>query len=136
MTDTSHIAAGCCKRLSVWVFAAAMCLLASWPAQLTAQVRLTDRATVYFGSPINSSAPATISFRTIRNATPEWQQIESQGIRRGSARYRLLVQQMHRRICKAADRVAGERGLDLVVRKKDITDAGGHQPIDITSALT
>ena len=87
------------------------------------------------GSASNCSKPATVRFQDVRDATPEWQTIESEGVRQGSARYTLLNARLRQRIKAAADSVAGSAGHDLVVNQGDITDARGLEVTDITDEV-
>ena len=103
--------------------------------QALAQVDLKQDAVVYFGSASNTSAPAQIDETKVRKATPEWQKIQAEGVRRGSARYILLMSEMDNRIRSAAQTVAGATGKDLIVRKGDITDAQGKTVVDVTSKI-
>ncbi|MEQ1630952.1 MAG: hypothetical protein ABL997_01170 [Planctomycetota bacterium] len=98
-----------------------------------AQVDVKSDAVVYFGSASNTSAPATIDEQKVREATPEWQTIQAEGVRRGSARYMLLVGEMDRRIRTAAQSAASKSSKDLVVRSGDITNDNGRTPTDLTS---
>lgn len=98
-----------------------------------AQVDLRSDAVVYFGSASNTSAPAVIDEQKVREATPEWQTIQAEGVRRGSARYMLLVAEMDRRIRTAAQSAAAAASKDLVVRSGDITNANGKSSVDLTS---
>lgn len=95
-------------------------------------VELKRSAVVLSGSDANCSHPAAVSFEKVRNATEEWQQIRSDGVREGSARYRILMNKMMQRIRAAARAAAGDAGLDLVVRKGDISDDRGLTVEDIT----
>jgi len=104
-------------------------------AQAMAQVDLKQDAVVYFGSASNTSAPATIDETKVRKATPEWQKIQAEGVRRGSARYILLMGEMDNRIRSAALKVAGSTGKDLIVRKGDISDAKGKTVVDVTAKI-
>lgn len=98
-----------------------------------AQVDLKSDAVVYFGSASNTSAPAVIDEQKVREATAEWQTIQAEGVRRGSARYMLLVAEMDRRIRAAAQNAAAASNKDLVVRSGDITNANGKTSVDLTS---
>lgn len=98
-----------------------------------AQVDLRSDAVVYFGSASNTSAPAVIDEQKVREATPEWQTIQAEGVRRGSARYMLLVAEMDRRIRTAAQSAATSASKDLVVRSGDITNANGKSSVDLTN---
>ncbi len=98
-----------------------------------AQVDLKSDAVVYFGSCSNTSAPAVLDEQRVREATQEWQTIQAEGVRRGSARYMLLVGEMDRRIRAAARTAASNASKDLVVRSGDIQNDNGKTVVDITS---
>lgn len=98
-----------------------------------AQVEVKSDAVVYFGSASNTSAPAVIDEQKVREATTEWQTIQAEGVRRGSARYMLLVGEMDRRIRAAARTAASNASKDLVVRSGDITNDNGRTAVDLTS---
>ncbi len=120
-------------RKSTVAFAA---FLALGAVSLRAQgVELKDRHMLFCGSASNCTKPATIRFTQVRDATPEWQTIESDGVRPGSARYTLLNARMRQRIKAAADSVAGDAGHDLVVNQGDITDPRGLEVTDITDEV-
>ncbi len=104
----------------------------SLPAQ---GVKLGSGPIVFCGSASNCTKPATIRYEAVRDATPEWQTIESDGVRKGSARYTLLTARMGQRIKAAADAVAGSEGHDLVVNEGDIEDARGLEVSDITDQV-
>ena len=95
-------------------------------------VVLKRGATTYFGSPYNCSRPGAIDLAQVQAATPEWQTITQDRVRRGSARFQLLHRQMHDRIVAAIAQVAKARELDLVVQAGDITDSRGMTVTDIT----
>ena len=109
------------------------CGLLMFAASAIAQVDLRTDAVVYFGSASNTSAPATIDEQRVREATVEWQTIQADAVRRGSARYILLVGEMDRRIRTAAQAAATKSSKDLVVRTGDITNDNGRIPTDLTS---
>lgn len=104
-------------------------------AQTLAQVELKQDAVVYYGSASNTSAPATIDESKVREATPEWQTIQAEGVRRGSARYILLVAEMDKRIRSAVLRAALDGNRDCVVRKGDIANKFGKSVVDLTAAV-
>lgn len=89
-------------------------------------------AVVFSGSSLNCTAPATIDYRKVRNTTPEWKTIRSDGVRKGSARYTLLLNKMDRRIKECCRAVARTEGKDCIVRKGDISDAKGLKVVDVT----
>jgi hypothetical protein len=98
-------------------------------------VELKSSATTYFGSAASCTQPATIDFDRVRDATPEWQTIRSEGIRKGSARYSLLISEMNARIHRACRKAAEEAGRDCVVGHRDIKDDRGLQVEDLTDAV-
>lgn len=102
-------------------------------AQATAQgVELRRDAAVYFGSASNTTAPASIDEDQVREATPEYRKIESEGIRKGTARYKILMAEMDKRIRAAVRTTVSETKNDLVVRDGDVLDARGKEVADIT----
>lgn len=103
--------------------------------QVLAQVDLKQDAVVYTGSASNTSAPATIDEAKVREATTEWQTIQAEGVRRGSARYMLLVAEMEKRIRDAAQKAAASASKDLVVRSGDISNQRGKIVADLTSGV-
>jgi hypothetical protein len=114
------------------LFLAVVCLPS---AAAAAQVELKPDAVTYFGSASNTSAPATIDEAKVREATPEWQTIQADGVRRGSARYILLVAEMDKRIRDAAQKAAADASKDLVVRSGDISNARGKTAADLTTQV-
>ena len=92
-------------------------------------------AMVFCGSESNCTKPATIRYVKVRDATPEWQEIQADGVRKGSARYTLLMARMGRRIKAACDVAAGDAGHDLVVNQGDISDPRGLDVADITDQV-
>ena len=101
----------------------------------TAQVSLNSGAVVYFGSASNTTAPATIDAVTVRDATPEWREIQTQGIRRGSARYKLLMTALDERIRTAVRRTSRIGKCDFVTRSGDIRDPQGKVVKNVTSLV-
>ncbi len=97
-----------------------------------AQVHLRPDAVVFAGSAINTTAPAVIDELRVRRATAEWQTIESESIRHGSARYMLLMADMDIRIRLAVKQAAASACKDLVVRTGDLNDRKGRLVTDLT----
>ena len=117
---------------------AALILLALviFGVSLVAQGVTTKRnAVVLYGSTATCSQPATIDYRKVKKATPEWRKIRSEGVRKGSARYDLLTSAMSSRIKRACKAAAEANNRDCVVRKGDITDSRGLTVKDLTSAV-
>ncbi|GAB4142793.1 MAG: hypothetical protein Fur0037_10120 [Planctomycetota bacterium] len=102
---------------------------------LRGQVDLKSGAVIYFGSESNTTAPAEIDEAKVLEATPEWQTIKTEGVRKGSARYRILMGEASKRIRMAVREVATSSGKDLVVRSGDVADARGKNVTDITAEV-
>jgi hypothetical protein len=100
-----------------------------------AQVDLRPDAVVFSGSATNTTAPAVIDEARVRRATAEWQTIEAEGVRRGSARYMLLMSDMDRRIRNAVHKAAADASKDLVVRQGDVSDRKGRPVVDLTDEV-
>ena len=115
---------------------ALLAILAFGATSLRAQgVELEKTSIVLCGSSSNCTRPATVDYEKLRNATPEWQTIRSDGVRQGSARYALLMARIGQRIASAANAVAADKGHDLVVRAGDIADQRGQTVVDITDQV-
>jgi Skp family chaperone for outer membrane proteins len=110
-------------------------VIANLGGSLQAQVDLKSDAVVYFGSASNTTAPASIDEDKVREATPEWQTIKAEGVRKGSARYKILMAEADKRIREAVRDVASTNSKDLVVRSGDVSDAKGKDVIDITNEV-
>jgi hypothetical protein len=120
------------KRNLAWFGIGWLVLLGAAPAQ---GVGLKKDAVVYCGSASNTTAPATIDDEKVRDATPEWKTIQSEGVKKGTARYKLLVADMHKRIRAAVKAAAGHTSHDLVVNRGDIEDARGKEVADLTAEV-
>lgn len=113
-------------------------LLAALGLALTAVaqgVETADDAVVYFGSTSACTKPAEINFKKVRDATPEWKKIRSDGVQKGTARYSLLISDMKKRMKRLCKKVAQDKGNDCVVKEGDITDAKGLTVDDLTDAV-
>lgn len=104
-------------------------------ASLVAQVKVKRGAVVYTGSASNTSAPATVDEKKLREATPEWQAIKDEDIDPSSARGKQLIVKMNKRIREAVKSVASNESRDMVTRKKDLTDAQGKEVVDLTDKV-
>ncbi len=118
------------RIVSIGMALALVCALA--PAQ---GVGTKSGAVVLHGSASNTSRPATIEMDKVEKETPEYDTIKSDGVRRGSARYELLIAKMHKRIQRACKAAAEAEGHDCVVRDGDIKDARGLEVADLTEAV-
>lgn len=119
-------------RRSLLAVAAGLALALAAAAQ---GIELKPSGSTYFGSAANCTQPASIRFDDVRDATPEWQTIRSEGIRKGSARYSLLISEMNARIQRACRKAAEEAGRDCVVGDRDVKDDRGLEVRDITSEV-
>jgi hypothetical protein len=90
---------------------------------------------VLYGATANCSQPATISWKKVQKATPEWKTIQVDGVRRGSGRYDLLVSAMNARIKQAAASAAEAAGRDCIVRSGDVKASNGLEVADLTSEV-
>lgn len=102
---------------------------------LAAQIDLNSDAVVYVGSAANTTAPASIDETKVKEATTEWQTIQAEGVRPGSARYRLLAAEMDKRIREAVKNAASAASKDLVVRSGDVSNAQGKEIVDLTDKV-
>lgn len=102
---------------------------------LVGQVTVKRGAVIYCGSASNTTAPATINETKVRDASREWQKIQSEGIDPDSAQGKQLVAQMNNRIRDAVKAVASAESRDMVARKDDIADRQGREVVDITDKV-
>jgi Skp family chaperone for outer membrane proteins len=98
-------------------------------------VALQRGAQTFVGSAAFCTRPATIDAAVVAAATPEWREMQRDGVQDGSARHALLKSRMHERIVAACKRVAQAEGCDLVVRSGDIADNRGLPVVDLTAPL-
>lgn len=112
----------------------AISLLVAVPA-LAQGVELKSSSTVYFGTASTSTQPATIDFEKVRDATPEWKTIRSEGVKKGTARYSLLMSDLSARVQRACRKVAEAEGRDCVVGHRDIKEDNGLEVKDITDEV-
>lgn len=111
-------------------------LLAFAAVPVAAQgVVLKNKAVVLFGEASNCSKPATVDIEKVAEKTPEYREIQSQGLSEDSARYKLLISAMLKRIKEACKAVAEDQGNDLVVRQGDISNAKGLSESDLTDKV-
>ena len=104
-------------------------------APATAQVVVKKGAVILHGSAANTSAPATVEMQKVKEATPEWKKIQSEGIDTTSAHGKQLLAEMHNRIREAVKAVAEAESRDMVARKDDITDNKGRDVVDLTAKV-
>ena len=92
-------------------------------------------AVVYHGSASNTTAPASIDETKVRDASKEWQKIQSEGIALDSAQGKQLMAQMHTKIREAVKEVATAESRDMVTKAGDITDKQGRDVVDLTDKV-
>ena len=73
--------------------------------------------------------------KKLEKKTPEYKTMKSEGVRKGSARYEILVAKMHKRIKRATKAAAEEAGCDCVLRSGDIKDDNGLAVSDLTEEV-
>ena len=84
-------------------------------------IRVKARS-VIFGNARHCRAPATIDFKKVLDATPEMQEIQEEGIQKGSARYIILIAKAVKRIRKVVAKVAVSQKRDCVVKEGSIRE--------------
>lgn len=118
------------------LIASLVLVLAGSAPEVRAQgIAVKRSAVVLYGSTSNTTKPATIDYKKVRKETPEYRTIRSEGVRKGSARYDLLMAAMRQRIKRAAKAAAQAGGYDCVVRKGDVKDARGLEIADLTDEV-
>ena len=98
-------------------------------------IKLKGGAVVLYGSASSCSQPAVINYTKVRNATPEWKTIRKDGVKKGTARWDLLMQKLSARVKKAVKAAAVGEGRDCVVRKGDIKKKNGLDVADLTAEV-
>ena len=115
---------------------AALAFLLTFAVASTAQgIEVKADAVVLFGATSTCTKPASVDWKKVRAKTPEWKTIKDDGVKKGTARYSLLISEMNQRGKKLAKKVAQDRGHDCVVRKKDVDDAKGLDVEDVTKRI-
>lgn len=93
-----------------------------------------DRKQVYFGAPSSFENPAEVDYERLVRATPEYREIESDRIQRGTGRYWILLSRASDRVGRVVTSVGASEDYDLIaaagylgglepaIPAKDITD--------------
>ncbi|MEZ6037964.1 MAG: hypothetical protein R3F29_10815 [Planctomycetota bacterium] len=110
-------------------------LLSMLSAGLSAQVTVKRGAVVYTGSASNTTAPATIDEKEVRESTPEWKKMQDEDIDPDSAHGKQLIVKMNQRIREAVKSVASAESRDMVTRKQDMKDDQGREVVDLTQKV-
>ncbi len=90
---------------------------------------------VLFGSTAVTTSPASLDFRKVCKATPEWRTIRSEGVREGTGRHDLLISDMNARIKSAVQEVAEAHKCDCVFRKRDLKRSNGLDIANLTKEV-
>ena len=97
-----------------------LAMILTLPA-LTAQgIEVKNDKSVICGVPSVSTKPGTINYEQVERSTQEYRTIKSEGVKKGSARYSILISQMSTRIKLSTELVAQDEGIDCVVKKGEI----------------
>lgn len=123
------------RRGHLVVAGLALVLAGAAPEVRAQGIAVKRNAVVLYGSTSNTTKPATIDYKRVMKKTPEYRTIRSEGVRKGSARYDLLMAAMRKRIKRAAKAAAQAGSYDCVVRKGDVKDARGLEVADLTDEV-
>lgn len=73
-----------------------------------------DRKQVYFGAPSSFEKPAEVDYERVVRATPEYQEIQSQSIERGTGRYWILLSRASDRVGRLVSTIGNQEDYDLI----------------------
>ena len=73
-----------------------------------------DRKQVYYGAPSSFDNPAEVDYERIVRATPEYKEIQSDGIERGTGRYWILLSRASDRVGRLVSNVGNAEEYDLI----------------------
>ena len=121
--------------ISARLFLAFAALCVSFSSARAQGIVCEPGAVVFHGSASNASHPATIDMKKVEKETAEYKTMKSEGVKKGSARYEILLAKMHQRIKDAAKAAAEANGCDCVVRSGDVKDARGLSTSDLTKEV-
>jgi hypothetical protein len=76
--------------------------------------KVLDRTKVYHGLPDAFTAPAIVEASKVMDTLPAMKSIESEGVKKSSARWYLLVNEANLQFKKALKSVATDKGYDLI----------------------
>ena len=104
------------------------------------EVKVVNSGRVYHprnlasGQSYKVSKPALCDSKQVFDATPEYQKIKDDKIKKGSAQHRILIQAASNRFKNAVQKVMSQKGHGLVAETGAIV-CEGHSLPDITQAL-
>ena len=73
-----------------------------------------DRKQIYFGAPSSFENPAEVDYERVVRATPEYLEIQSQNIERGTGRYWILLSRASDRVGRLVVSVGNDQDYDLI----------------------
>jgi hypothetical protein len=73
-----------------------------------------DRKQIYYGAPSSFEKPAEVDYERVVRATPEFQEIQSQNIERGTGRYWILLSRASDRVGRLVVSVGNQEEYDLI----------------------
>jgi hypothetical protein len=73
-----------------------------------------DRKQVYFGAPSAFDNPAEVDYERLVRATPEYEEIQSKNIERGTGRYWILLSRASDRVGRLVSTIGNEGEYDLI----------------------
>ena len=120
------------KNISHYFLGACVAVMLTVSAGAAQGIDIKRGGVVLYGATANCSQPATISWKKVRKATPEWKTIQVDAVRKGSGRYDLLISAMNARIKQAAASAADAAGRDCIVRSGDVKASNGLEVADLT----
>ena len=81
-----------------------------------------DPKQIFFGDPKAFDSPAAVDIQTIIEATPEYQEIKKDKIKRGTAKYWILLSKATDRAIEAIAGVAEDEAYDLIAARDYLKD--------------
>ncbi len=81
-----------------------------------------DPKQIFFGDPKAFDSPAAVDIQTIIETTPEYQEIKRDKIKRGTAKYWILLSKTTDRAIEAIADVAKDEGYDLIAARDYLKD--------------
>jgi hypothetical protein len=95
-----------------------------------------DRKLVYFGAPSAFDKPAEVDYERVMRATPEFEEIQSKNIERGTGRYWILLSRASDRVGRLVSTIGNESEYDLIASSGYLGSLDPEIPAeDITDTL-
>ena len=83
-------------------------------AQYSVESELQDQKQVFYGTLDRFEKPAEVSLRNIVQATPEFERIQRENIRRGTGEYWILMERASQRALRAISTFGRDTDYDLI----------------------